>query len=513
MPVRLLLAFVLGFAALSAQAVDDGAHARWLDAQGRPNEVAAQALALLADASSHGLDPADYGAGQLAAGAAALRAGTAAADRNAASDFEREMTAGMLRYVRHLHVGRVDPRAIRFRIPSRAEEHDFAAMLRSAIASGRLRETVAEMAPALAQYRSLREALARYRALAADPPLPALPKLQQPVRPGDSYPSASLLRRRLAALGDLREVDTPDTGASALYAGTLVDGVTRFQRRHGLVEDGILGRATHAALHVPLATRVRQIELALERMRWLPHLGERPFVAINIPMFRLWAREANAPPLDMAVIVGRALKTQTPVFTDEMTHLIFRPYWNVPRSILLGEILPALQRDPGYLLRHDMEIVHGAGDDAKRVSASADNLALLRQGVLRLRQRPGPRNSLGLVKFVFPNDANVYMHGTPAQALFDRTRRDFSHGCVRLEDPLAMAQWVLRDQPWWTRERIVQAMQRTDNVRVNLTRPVPVILFYVTAGVMPADGAIHFADDIYGYDQMLDRALLARRPD
>ncbi|HUG23742.1 L,D-transpeptidase family protein [Piscinibacter sp.] len=512
MPVRLLLALVLCIAAPFAHATHDGLQPRWLAASGRPNETATQALTLLGEAASHGLDAADYGAGRLAAQAAALKDGSRPADPAAAADFDRALTAGMVRYMRHLHAGRVDPRTIRYRIPSRAEEHDFDAMLHAALTSGRLRQTVTELAPALAQYQSLREALARYRALAADPWIPVLPPPATAVHPGDSYPAAAVLRRRLLALGDLPADDRAAAGDPAVYAGMLVDGVKHFQRRHGLADDGVLGRATHAALQVPLASRVRQIELALERLRWLPHLGNGPFIAINIPMFRLWARDAAAPPMDMAVIVGRALKTQTPVFTEEMTHLIFRPYWNVPRSILLGEVLPALQRDPTYLQRHDMEIVRGGADDAPVLSAAPENVALLHQGALRLRQRPGPRNSLGLVKFVFPNDASVYMHGTPAQELFGRTRRDFSHGCVRLEDPVALAAWALRDQQQWTRERIVATMQGTRSVRVDLTRPVRVILFYVTAGVMPgSNGDIHFADDIYRYDELLERAL-GKRP-
>jgi murein L,D-transpeptidase YcbB/YkuD len=173
-----------------------------------------------------------------------------------------------------------------------------------------------------------------------------------------------------------------------------------------------------------------------------------------------------------------------------------------------GEILPALRRDPGYLQRHDMELVAGPGDDARVVPASGENITLLRQGVLRVRQRPGPANSLGLVKFVFPNDANVYMHDTPARQLFSRTRRDFSHGCIRLEDPAALAQWALQDQPAWSRERIDAAMHGRNTTRVNLSRPVKVVLFYVTATV-GRDGSVRFTEDIYGHDATLDRALAA----
>ena len=194
--------------------------------------------------------------------------------------------------------------------------------------------------------------------------------------------------------------------------------------------------------------------------------------------------------------------------------MIFRPYWNVPLSIARGEMLPALARNPSYLQRHDMEIVAGPGDDARPVATTAANAALVRQGKLRIRQRPGPSNALGLVKFVFPNDANVYMHGTPAPELFRRPRRDFSHGCVRVEDPVALAEWALAGEDGWTRERILAAMNAARSSRVELRRPIQVILFYVTAVVSSEDGTVRFAEDIYGHDARLDRALsaLSRTP-
>jgi murein L,D-transpeptidase YcbB/YkuD len=334
---------------------------------------------------------------------------------------------------------------------------------------------------------------------------------QVPVKPGDLYHGTAALQALLIALGDL-PVDAPPAGD--VYDATLAEGVARFQGRHGLTTDGVIGRGTLAALNVPLERRVQQLEQALARLRWLPaDLGEQAFIGINIPLFRLWAWDPTTPdrtPVSMGVVVGRALNTQTPIVAEDLRYLIFRPYWNVPRSILRNELLPVLRRDPGYLQRTDMEIVRGQSDEAQPVAATAENLALLEQGQLRLRQRPGPKNSLGRVKFIFPNDENVYLHDTPARSLFGRARRDFSHGCVRLEDPAALAQWVLRDQPDWTRERIDAAMEGKASMRVDLARPLPVILFYMTAMVMPSDPALHFADDIYGHDARLARALKSR---
>ena len=402
-----------------------------------------EARSILDGAASEGLDPADYRAGPV--------------------------EAAFARYLHDLHLGRVRARDLGFGVTVPVQDGALVAQaLQDGIAAGRLASAVERLTPPLAQYRQLREMLARYRRLA-------------------SGPAPGTLKEQLVAFGDLAaEADVND------------EAVKRFQARHGLEADGVIGRATTAALAVPPARRVRQIELAMERLRWLPQRSGRPLIAINIPMFRLWAWDADAaeasPALAMNVIVGRAVRTQTPVFADEMTHLIFRPYWNVPRSILQNEVLPAMERDPGYLARHDMEMVPGADGGAPRV-----------------RQRPGPKNSLGLVKFIFPNDADVYLHGTPARELFARSRRDFSHGCVRVADPPALALWLLKDQPAWTREAIEAAMNGTRTQQVNLSAPVPVLLYYLTALVSPDDGLLHFADDLYGHDAALARRLAARR--
>jgi L,D-transpeptidase YcbB len=493
-----------------ASLYEPDAHAPlWVDAAGAPTLNARHALALLEGATMDGLEPAEYAAAGLRdALITLLRPGRPSNDDIA--DFDVTMSASMLRYLRHLHLGRVDPRTIGFSLDVPADRHDFVMLLRSALGDQRIPETAAELAPPLAQYRLLRSMLARYRSLATDSDLEEVPRFAGPLRPGDPYEGLDVLYRRLLALGDLPS-DTPAPREDALYGESLVDGVRRFQSRHGLESDGIVGTATQAALQVPLAWRVRQIELALERLRWLPDLGDQRFIGLNIPMFHLWAwdstRPTGSPAFGMRAIVGRALSTQTPVFVEEMRYVVFRPYWNVPRSILRNEILPIVERDPDYLRRQHMEIVRGPGDDAQPVAATPENLALLRQGVLRLRQRPGPHNALGLVKFVFPNNENVYLHGTPAQELFARTRRDFSHGCVRVEDPASLAEWVLNDQPEWTRVRILAAMSAPVPRRVNLTRPIQVVLFYLTAAVMPEDGTIHFAEDIYRHDAKLDRAL------
>ena len=488
----------------------------WVDPTLHPSDNAREALNRLNGADADGLEAADYQVERITALGATLTAVTTPQPRDVAA-FDVAVSLSMMRYLRHLHRGRVDPAAIGFLMNVPLDEHDYAALVGSAARQSQVKETIETVTPPLAQYRILRAVLPRYRALAADPTLRPLPPMSgKSFKPGDAVPALDLVRSRLIALGDL-PVNAAVLSSPTLYEGEIVAGVKKFQGRHGLEADGVLGKTTWALINVPLSQRVRQIELAMERMRWLPHLGERPFVAVNIPMFRLWGwdtvPESGAPTFEMGAIVGKALDTRTPVFVEEMEYVIFRPYWNVPKSILQTEILPKLRRDQDYLDSQDMEMVEGESDEAKPVAPTAPNLSRLSRGELRLRQRPGPKNALGNVKFIFPNDDNVYLHSTPAPDLFDRARRDFSHGCVRVEDPLGLAVWALQDQPAWTRDRIAAAMEGgAASVRVPLTRPIRVVLYYVTATVIPRDGAIHFAEDIYGQDPALDQALTARRP-
>ncbi|NOT42982.1 MAG: L,D-transpeptidase family protein [Acidobacteria bacterium] len=486
----------------------DGLRLLWLDGTGRPSALSASALEVFDEATLDGLVPSDYQT-PLVRRLAGERRSRSALSTDEAAAFELDLSAGLLRLLRQVHLGRVDPRALGFRLEMPDEEHDFVAALRQGVATGNLRAAVDELRPPLAQYRLLRQALPRYRELATAAGPSPLALSGAGVKPGESLERGETLRLRLVALGDL----APDAAAAppGRYAEPLVSGVIRFQGRHGLAQDGVLGQATVAALNVPLERRARQIELALERLRWLPDLSARRLLTLNIPMFELWAwdspGEQQVPALNMRAVVGRALTTETPVFIEEMRAVIFRPFWNVPASILRNEVLPALEADPGYLERQGMEIVEGPGDTARVLALSAESLEGLQQGRLRVRQRPGPRNALGLVKFDFPNQDNVYLHGTPNTQVFARSRRDYSHGCVRVEDPARLAEWALADQPGWTAERIARTMTGTATRRVELDRPVQVVLFYTTAAVMPDSGLVRFADDIYGRDARLDAAL------
>jgi murein L,D-transpeptidase YcbB/YkuD len=483
----------------------------WVDDAGRISPDARDALTLLNDAASDGLDPADYAAADLQRSAARLDAGQIAPVCDIAA-FDVNLSASVLRYFRHLHFGRVDPRVLGYRMPAR-ERDDLAGVLRTAVADHAVPAAALELSPQIALYRQLRSALAQYRALSSDPQLRSFRPPRATLHPGERWDGLPQLSHRLVAVGDLTAVDS-DRLDPTLYEGAVVLGVKHFQTRHGLAADGALGKATSAALSVPLSWRARQIEISLERMRWLPHLNRQRLLVVNIPMFHLRAMDGPvataSPSFGTEVIVGRALRTQTPVLLEEMEYVIFRPYWNVPSSILRNEILPALRRTPNYFERHDMEIVTGQSDDAPVVPLSGASIAALGQGTLRLRQRPGSGNSLGLVKFVFPNDSNVYLHGTPAVELFSRPRRDFSHGCMRVADPVGLAEWVLAGQPGWSREAILAAMNASSSRRVDLTQPIQVVVFYLTAIVTAANGHVQFAEDIYGHDVRLDHYLTRR---
>jgi len=421
---------------------------------------------------------------------------------------EHALTIALERYLSDLHRGRIDPQRIHHNYPPRRDAFDPAASLRTAVAHQRLAEAAREAAPRLPLYARLREALAHYRERSGHPAwqqsLPPLPGGK--LAPGHTYAGLALLAQRLAVLGDL----APDALVPLRYEGLLVDAVRAFQQRHGLAADGVVGKATLVQLQVTPAARVRQIELTLERLRWTPLMQGPRMVVINIPEFVLRAYEVRDDRIqvqhEMKVVVGKALDTRTPLFDEDLRFIEFSPYWNVPPSIARTEIVPRLRRDPDYLAREDMEFLSADGRVDRTVSALQLDAVLA--GQLRIRQRPGPKNALGDIKFVFPNHDNIYLHHTPATQLFERERRDFSHGCIRVEQPVALAKFVLQGMPDWTEDRIRQAMGRGESATLRLAEPVPVLIAYGTALVK--EGRIYFFQDIYGLDRLLDAALRQR---
>ena len=463
------------------------------------------ALAQLAEAATHGLDPRDYDVSAL--DSLRRRSEGATGTPVERARFDLLLTVAFIRYIADLRQGRTHPAPLSRSLP--APRLDLATAVSAAIAGDTITALVAAMTPPFAQYQNLRRELIRYRRLGEDSTLLPAPVVRR-LDPGDAYHGVDALRARLAALGDFPVDPFPSTDDQR-YAGDLVEAIRRFQVRHGLEADGVIGPRTFAELNAPIAGRVRQIELALERLRWLPPIGRQSFVVVNIPGFQLFAFDSaggmGAPALAMRVIVGKALDTRTPVLVELLRYLEFRPYWNVPRSILAKEILPQLRSRPEYLRQHGMELV-GPRDRVAGDSVTPAVLAQLSRGELRVRQRPSRSNPLGPVKFVLPNAANVYLHGTPDTSLFARQRRDFSHGCIRVEDPADLATWVLRDQPIWPAESVRAAMSGRLTRRALLTRPMPVVLFYTTAVARPG-GGVTFYSDLYGHDRELDDALRA----
>ncbi len=481
----------------------------WVDAAGRPTPAAHQATALLADAASEGLRPQDYAADTLARAVQAASQGPAL-DAARAALLDNALHAALQAYLADLHTGRIHPQAMQagFR-PGRLPAFDPGTFLQTALAAPALGPALRAAAPGVPQYALLRTALAQYRTLAHHPawdaPLPPLPAGRK-LEPGQAWPGLARLAQRLAALGDL----PASTTAPTTYDAALQDAVRAFQQRHALAADGVLGRSTVAQLEVTPEQRAQQITVTMERLRWTPLQQAARVVEVNVPEFVLRAYEVRAgqhtPVLQMNVIVGNSVrKTHTPLFDEDMRSIEFNPYWNVPHSIAHEETVAHLRRNPAYFTQQGLEFVDAQGQ-AHTALNDADLEAVL-QGQMRLRQRPGPRNALGDIKFVLPNSNSIYLHHTPSTGLFARERRDFSHGCIRVQDPVALAHFVLQDDPAWTPERIRQAMGRGRGQphTVRLPQPVPVVIAYSTAVVK--DGRVHFFADLYGQDRLLANAL------
>ena len=460
------------------------------------------ALDLLRAARAHGLNPSDYGVDALSERHEKMLPADA-------DGFDKALSQAMLQFISDLHFGRVKPD---FQLPkpdAGAPRFDPVEHLRHALAQQGLAAVADTAAPALPQYKRVQATLQQYRKLAAQAPAwtppPALPAGGKLIA-GASYPGLGQLRERLQLLGDLEPGDP--AADQQIHSDQLAQAIKRFQSRHGLAETGQLGRDTLAALDVPLGKRVRQLELTLERLRWMPPLRPGRIIVVNVAAYRLWAFDTSAAgksgqPLEMRVIVGKAARTQTPLFIGQMSYLEFNPYWNVPRSIAVAEIVPKLARNPAYLAQNNMELVAPSGQVQGGASAAA-----LRSGAVRVRQRPGAQNVLGAVKFAMPNPMNIYLHSTSAKELFGKTRRDLSHGCIRVERPAGLAAFVLAGQAPWSAQEIDAAMAPGPNRTVRLAETIPVVLFYATAATDRSGRAL-FADDIYRRDDKLGQALEA----
>lgn len=476
----------------------------WMEG-GRLSQRAVSVVGALEIAESHGLRTGDYLAGVLAEGMGLV--GNEPQDAATQARIDVGLSATTMRYIKDLHKGRFSPQQLQLGLDISHRQLDLAAELDKVQQAADPSLMLDGYAPQHAGYDRLREELAYYRRLAAEEEWQPLTTARA-IRPGDPYSEADLLRSRLRSTRDLAS-DAP--GSGPVYDDTLVDAVERFQERHGLGVDGIIGKNTFAQLNRSWDDRADQIAMGLERWRWIPDDLETQLIAVLVPAFSLRAmdnvKDLSAGYLDSRVVVGKAYaRFRTPIFKGDMSYLDFRPYWNIPQSIVRREIVPHLD-EPGYLDEHDYEIVRQFSNDPGGLPATPENLDKVKKGQLLLRQRPGSKNALGEVKFIFPNEYNVYLHSTPAKGLFARARRDFSHGCIRVAKPVELAEWVLSDQAEWNRAAIERAMNEGSPTRVMMPRRIPVYILYSTAVVDMSDGHLHFYEDIYGLDAELASAL------
>ncbi|TDH29205.1 hypothetical protein EXU57_03815 [Segetibacter sp. 3557_3] len=327
-------------------------------------------------------------------------------------------------------------------------------------------------------YKLLKAELQRYYDIAKAggwQPVGKLPKLKK----GAAAPEVLALKRRLQVTGEMPKGDTTD-----IFNDTLVGAIKTFQQRFGYTPTGVVTEALVKEMNVPVTERLKQLLINMDRMRWMPSQPEGNLIIVNIPEFVLHVYEGDKRAFDMNVVVGKEGHNSM-MFTGNLNQVVFSPYWNIPESIVKSEILPAIERNPNYLAQHNMEI-KGTYDE----------------GIPAIRQLPGPDNSLGKVKFLFPNDFDIYFHDTPAKSLFNKDKRAYSHGCIRLSDPVKMANYLLRNNPEWTPEKIDEAMNQETEKYVKLKDAVPVVITYYTAWV-DDNGLLNFREDIYGHDKHL----------
>jgi len=473
----------------------------WVGVRPLP-ERTKELIANLCNAEREGLRPADYRLAELRRTLERLAPSLKKQRPEAFAVLDLELTSRFLDYGTDLLAGRLDPRVVASEWYIRERRSSIDGTLRGAAQGQDFQGMVARFRPPQPEYADLVKALAAYRQILRQGGWPEVWGHGR-LRRGDRGARVAVLRRRLRITGDLHG----RAGRKPVYNRAVARAVAHFQARHGLPGDGIVGPATRAALNVPVQVRIRQIQLNLERYRWLPaEFGSR-YIYVNIPDYTLAAYEGGKPALQMRVVVGDEYENTTPVFADSMTSVVFRPYWYVPQRIMVEEVIPRVRKKRSYLVRHHYEVV-----DAKRESLVLNPRRITWSRVdpskIRIRQKPGSTNHLGLVKFMFPNRFSVYLHDTPTRQLFARAKRTSSHGCVWVEKPVELAEYVLGGQDDWNAKKIREAMETAhsagagghgDGPTVTLERPVPVYILYLTALVR--DGVLNFRDDPYGKDR------------
>jgi L,D-transpeptidase YcbB len=477
---------------------------------GAPTATANAFMQQFSNAAEKGLIPEDYDASRWAARVQALNDKSA----DAISLFDVAMTVNVMRYISDLRIGRVNPQHFNFDINVNDKKYDLAEFVSdNVVDSTDVPKLITGVEPDSEDYRKTEQALAHYIDLAkqqeqagADP----LPMVTKAVSVGGAYPAAEALLTRLQLEGDAAADTTLASTAGSIFNSTLSDAVKNYQHRHGFTEDGRLTPQTIKSLNVPMTDRVAQLQDSLERWRWLPDPYLHARLMVNLPEFVLRGYDPDHK-LDftMRVVVGKVVgEHETPMFTHMMKYLVFRPYWNVPVDIARKELVPHLSTNHGYLTSKNFEVTNNKGIVLTDYTAKQ-----VAQGAVMVREKPGPKNSLGLIKFMFPNQYDIYLHSTPAVSLFEQTRRDFSHGCIRVQKPADLAAWVLQGQGGdWDLDKVQDAMNNgPDNKTVSLKTPLPIVIFYLTATV-DEDDQVHFFDDIYGYDAEMQKVFAKGPP-
>ncbi|HLB91843.1 MAG TPA: L,D-transpeptidase family protein [Terriglobales bacterium] len=474
----------------------------------RPQGLAV--IQLLQNADAKGLDPEDYDGsrwqGRL------LKLGQNPTEQDLIS-FDTALTVSAMRYIRAIHCGRVNPKEFKFQLDMGWVQLSLAEFIQTQVLNtGDPAAEIQKLEPPFLGYRKLLALLPVYEGYANRVEGEKLPAVTKTVRPGQPYAGVVQLARFLQTIGDIPAGAQLDPNAS-VYQGAIVDGLKHYQDRHGENPTGNLDVRTINELNTPPAARIRQIKLTLERWRWIPHSFSQPPVVVNLPEYRVRAMNPDGTiAFYKNVIIGKAYGHKSPIFEKEIQYVVFRPYWDVTPSIQRGEIVPHIQKDPNYIARNHFEVVTPKGEVVTDNQVSPEVLEGIKSLHLMVRQKPGDTNSLGLVKIIFPNPDNVYLHGTDAPGLFSADVRDFSHGCIRVQNPEDLVAWVLRNNPGWDLQRVKATMNgETNNLQVNLASRIPVLIVYGTATVNE-ENQIRFFDDIYGYDAELDKALATEHP-
>ena len=515
----------------------------WIE-NGGPSSQAYEMIEIIRNSDNEALDPDYYNISEIESILKRMEQDRNSGDSYDALDLaelELLLSNSFLTYTHDLHYGRVRAEQINLELLSGERPVNLPKLLVTAVETDQVQETLEGLLPKYPMYAMLRISLKEYREIAAKGGW-------QPVAYGDKFKKGARGQRVLALSKRLKvtgELDSSIPG-SEVFDDSLDQAVRKYQQRNGLYVDGVVGKSTIEALNVPVEERISQIELTMERWRLLPqYLGNR-YILVNIANYHLYGVENNNDTINMRIVVGKP-QWNTPMFSEEMTHLIINPYWNIPPSIFKDDIAPKIMEDSEYLSKQNMyavgleapekivveeaevvevvenveatEVTDGDNTGEKELSeveiqnkkAQEEYISKVLSGKYRLRQNPGPGNALGRIKFLFPNKHSVYLHDTPNRGFFKKAQRNFSHGCIRVEKPLELAEFVLSSNPSWTQNTIQSSINKMKTKTVHLDESITVYILYFTTWV-DNEGTVNFHKDIYGLDKTLYNALRTTRP-